>query len=192
MDVERKDSDKRLLQEIKSNDERAFRVLFDRYYGKLCDYGLFYLRNSTIAKEIVSDVFLKTWHRRMMLDPETTTLKAYLFTAVRNSALNHLRDAKSAHISLDDKEVAKIQSSYSAEGDMLFSEFEKMITDAIDSMPGRQAEVFKLSRFYSLTYQEIAETLSISSHTVQEHMTNALKHLRRTLKGQMLLGSRYE
>jgi RNA polymerase sigma-70 factor (family 1) len=192
MDVERKDSDKRLLQEIKSNDERAFRVLFDRYYGKLCDYALFYLRNATIAKEIVSDVFLRTWHRRMMLDAETTTLKAYLFTAVRNGALNHLRDARSVHVSLDDKEVAKIQSSSSAEGDMLYAEFEKMITDAIDSMPDRQAEVFRLSRFYNLTYQQIAETLSISPHTVQEHMINALKHLRRTMRDQALLGSRYE
>jgi hypothetical protein len=51
------------------------------------------VRSAAIAEEIVLDVFLHIWKIRQEL-PGITHLTTYLFTCVRNRALNHLRRKK--------------------------------------------------------------------------------------------------
>ena len=57
-----------------------------------------------------------------------------------------------------------------------------MINKAIDSLPEQCGNVFKLSRFENMKYNEIAEHLGISIKTVENHMGKALRLLREQLK----------
>ena len=51
----------------------------------------------------------------------------------------------------------------------------------IAELPDRRREVFELSRYERLTYQDIAERLEISVKTVETQMSRALRHLRERL-----------
>ncbi|MBO9572917.1 MAG: sigma-70 family RNA polymerase sigma factor, partial [Chitinophagaceae bacterium] len=57
-----------------------------------------------------------------------------------------------------------------------------IMEDAIEALPPRRKEIFKLSRNENLTYEQIAARLNISRSTVREHMVEALVFLRHYLK----------
>ena len=61
-------------------------------------------------------------------------------------------------------------------------ETEQLILKAIDELPGQCREVFLLSRYENLNYQEIAIKLKISQNTVRVQIFRALTHLRDVLK----------
>lgn len=175
--------DQALLVRIREDDEPAFKRLFMKYYSMLKAYAYTVVRNSFEAEEVVSDVFFKLWQGRGNLDA-SMNVRAYLFTAVRNQSLNYLRTNNVKQLTIE--EVVE-QKSPNVEDDIFYREYVQRIQTVIDAMPARQQEVFRLSRIHGLTYNEIAATLSISPHTVQEYMVNALKHLRNYIKDQRLL-----
>lgn len=69
----------------------AFQELFDRYYAPLCRFAEFWIRDSTSAEEVVLDVYTHIWQHAAKLRV-TGSVRAYLFRAVRNRSLNHIRD----------------------------------------------------------------------------------------------------
>ena len=50
-----------------------------------------------------------------------------------------------------------------------------------DRLPPRQQEVFKMSRDEHLTYKEIATRLNISEKTVERHINEAIKFLKKNI-----------
>jgi RNA polymerase sigma-70 factor (ECF subfamily) len=61
-------------------------------------------------------------------------------------------------------------------------ETEAAIRAAIDALPDRCSEIFKLSRYSEMSYAEIAEALDISVKTVENQMGRALRELRSKLR----------
>ena len=57
-------------------------------------------------------------------------------------------------------------------------ELRKEIHDAINELPDKCKEVFKLSYLHDMKNKEIADILGISLRTVEAHMYKALKYLR--------------
>jgi len=62
------------------------------------------------------------------------------------------------------------------------TELQKAIKGAIAKLPPQCRKVFELSRMEQMSYSKIAEELQISTNTVENHMSKALKMLRADLK----------
>lgn len=135
-----------------------------------------YVRDVDDAKSVVHDVFVALWEKYPTL-PADTNFKSYLFTAVRNRCLNHLRDKKKI-VALDavPDHVASVETD-----PMNAGELEGEIELALNSMPAKCREAFELSRIEGLKYAEIGERMGISVKTVEAHMTKALQILREHL-----------
>lgn len=169
-------ADKELLRLIKQDDQKALEVLFEKYYYRLCDFSFQYVRNFDLTEEIVSDVFLKIWIKRKKLKI-TGNFKAYIYTAARNQSLNYIQKENSELDSIEEQQFGIPSEKYNPEQELMFKEFENRIEGLINTLPSRRKQVFKLSRIEGLTYREIAKVLSISIHTVQNHMVQAVKQL---------------
>ena len=61
------------------------------------------------------------------------------------------------------------------------AEISNKINIAIEELPEKFREIFKLSRFENLKYQEIADKLQISVKTVEAQKSKALQHMRTKL-----------
>jgi len=61
------------------------------------------------------------------------------------------------------------------------------VQESINQLPPRSKEVFELSRYKGLSNQEISDKLGISIRTVETHISNSLKHLRRNIIIALLL-----
>lgn len=78
--------------------------------------------------------------------------------------------------------LEQLNYTFSSEEDI-----EKVIVNAIDKLPERCREIFLKSRIEGMKYREIAEELNISTNTVENHISIALKKLRVELKDYLPL-----
>jgi RNA polymerase sigma-70 factor (ECF subfamily) len=169
-----------LSQTIAILSENEFESLFKLYFKPLCGFSKGFVYDADAAHEIVQNVFVNLWQKRDALDLNQS-IKSYLYTSVRNRSLNYLRDHKKFRSSILDDELSHYEASpsaFSIEQDDL----QALIDQSIASLPEKCREVFELSRFEGLKYQEIADKLQISIKTVENQMGKALKVLREDLK----------
>jgi RNA polymerase sigma-70 factor (ECF subfamily) len=168
--------DKILLRQIKQDDQQALEELFKKYHSRLCEFAFQYVRSFDLTEEVVSDVFLKIWMKRETLTV-SGNFKAYLYTAVRNQAIDYIRKEEGLLESLESLQNETASGKYQPDEVLLFKEFKNHIEGLINTLPPRRRMIFKMSRLEKLTYREIADILSISVHTVQNQMVQAVKQL---------------
>ncbi len=150
-----------------------FEQLFKELFKPLCAFAMKYVRDLDDAKGLVHEVFVTLWEKFDKL-PGDTNYRSYLYTAVRNRSLNHIRDAKK-HVALEnvkEHEATEINTM------METSELEREIELGIQSLPEKCRIVFELNRQEGLKYAQIADKLGISIKTVEAQMSKALGVLR--------------
>ena len=132
------------------------------------------------AEEITQDVFVKFWEKCDSLAPDSS-IKSYLYRSVHNSCLNALKHEK-VRSAYREHIIKFLESTTSEEYERDQDYLRERISTEIDKLPPRCSEIFKLSRYDGLKYQEIAAHLNISVKTVEVQMGKALRVLRETLK----------
>jgi len=173
------EKDQQYFSAIKKGDKESFELLFKTYYKSLCFYALKFLDDYDNAEEVVQDVFINVWEKRnRILAP--SSVRNYLFGAVRNRSLNMLKHKKV----VDQHKMDNLKIQLEQADDDFLHEVDLMnkINAQIDALPPRRREIFILSREYGLKYREIADKLNISVKTVETQMGGALKTLRENLK----------
>jgi RNA polymerase sigma-70 factor (ECF subfamily) len=161
-------------------DEQALESLFRNHYIGLCRFANGYVKDQEAAKEIVQDAFVNLWEKRNTIDL-SKPVKSYLFTTVRNKCLNYLRDNKKFSSDLLALENLSNEGMFDQPDKLVESDIRSQIDRAIDELPEKCREIFKLSRYQHLKYQQIADQLHISVKTVETQMSKALQHMRSRL-----------
>lgn len=167
-----------MVAEIRTKED--FEQLFTTWYSQLCSYANGFLNDLDASEEIVQEVMIKIWTNRETLEINTS-IRSYLFRAVRNGCLNVLKqiNIREEYKSFREREDSSLQRSH--EEEVMISELEKKIRRAIDQLPLERRKVFIMSRYDGLTYRQIADKLGISVKTVESQMGKALKFLREEL-----------
>ncbi|WP_179351298.1 RNA polymerase sigma-70 factor [Winogradskyella vidalii] len=168
--------DIQLLQLSSKNNQQAFEEIFNRYWKRLYTYAYKIYNNNHVCEDIVQEVFVSLWRKN-----ETTivlNLEGYLFKSVKYKIANHIRDLKFSTKQLDYIESIPTDSVEYLE----YDELEKEVLLSIEKLPIKCREVFKLSRLEQKSNTEIAEKLNLSIRTVETHISNALKSLRKNAK----------
>lgn len=171
------ESETSLINKIKAGDEQAFVCLFEMYFSPLCRYIFLHINQKGIAEEIAIDIFMAIWEKRETLRIEVT-LKAYLFHSAKNRVLNYFRDNERFVLLNDFSTLDRFENDYTIET----QELERLITEAICSLPDNCKEVFIKSREENLSNKEIASQLNISVKTVESQVTKAVKYIKKHLE----------
>ncbi len=166
---------------IQEGDETAFEMIFKSHYEPLCNYAYSFLQDRDEAEETVQATFLNVWEKKEKITIETS-LKAYLYRAVRNSCLNAIKHAKVKKKHSDEAGLSLERSQDSVFQTVISSELDLKIGDALMVLPEQCRLIFKMSRFEELKYAEIATQLNISVKTVENQIGKALKIMRVQLK----------
>jgi len=171
------------LAPIAAGDAQALEHLFKAHYRPLCGFALGYLKDADQAEDIVQELFVRLWQDREGLSI-TTSVKSYLFTAVRNRCLNALAVKK--RMRPLDEEVHDAPMGEDREEDEL-TERAARVQAVIEALPTERRKIFRMSRNEGMKYHEIAERLGLSVKTVENQMGKALKTLREELADLMPL-----
>lgn len=161
-----------LLQLIKQDDEKAFKHLFDTYFVSLCRFMSLYLRDKQEIEELALSIFMNLWEGRADLTLKIS-FKAYLFQSARNRCLNALRDEKDT-VPIEGGE--EYGYALAADTSVEMEELNRLIEEAVCSLPDKCGQVYRKSREEGKTNQEIAGEMGISVKTVEAQITKALKY----------------
>lgn len=168
----------RWAEEIKQSNREAFDKLFRKLYPRLVYFAKGYTRDHAAAGDIAQDAFVALWQNRKDIDTERS-LKAYLYTMVRNRALNNIRDrAATVRLDVEEDELAGTDYQHNEYDEPARPQVAEQFEQWIEELPERQRETFKLSRYEGLDHEEIAGVMGISGKTVNNHMVAALSYLR--------------
>jgi len=147
-----------------------------------------YIHDEMAAEDIVSEALIKLWERmkRETIDP----VRPYLFTILKNSALDYLKHQtvkkevyNSMAVALNRELEIRTNALESSDPNDIFSiEIEHIIGTTLNSLPERTREIFILSRFGDKSHKEIATLMNISVKGVDYHILQAVKELRSNLK----------
>ena len=171
-----------IVASLRAGDERALESLFRTHYASLCDFAARYVGDGARAEELVQDLFADLWVRRQSLQVRDS-VRAYLFAAVRNRALNvRRRDAMESDWGQDEA-VAEVRSLHStpqsAEAAVEHADLRSRLDAALASLPERCRLVMHLRWREQMPYAEIASVMGISVKGVENQLARGLAALRR-------------
>ena len=172
---------------IKSGDQLIFKQVFNEYHEKLYYYILKKTQSAYLAEEVVQITFIKLWDHKENLN-EDYSISTQLFRIATTSLIDLIRKNNTSEILLkkliekgDDISINDIVGKLEAK------ELNNKIIKALNTLPPMRREVFKMSRFEEKSYSEIASELKISTKTVENHISRALKQLRPFLTSILIL-----
>ena len=164
-----------LIEKLRKNDRKAYSDLFDGYFDQLFTFALNMVFREDVANDIVQEVFIAIYEKSILKNYQGS-LKAYLYTSVRNRCYNYLRDAK-----VEDRNMALYAEAavYSDNVDMIDrEEILEKIREVLDELPEKCREVCRRRFFEGKKFEEIAEELDISESTARVQTHRGMEMLR--------------
>ena len=177
--------DNELVERLKKGDVEAFDLVYDKYSGKLYDFGLKYLRSTDEAEELVQSVFLKVWENYKNLKKESS-FKSYLFTIAYNDICKLFRKRNYLQKFINDTRDENFQLSTEIEDSIDYLSVLERVQQIVDKLPERLKTIFIKSRQEGKTTKEIAEEVGLSPGTVDNYISEALKFIRSLLQNEYL------
>lgn len=164
---------KNLQSAIADRDQNAFKHFFEYFFNPLVNYAYTYTLDRISAEDLVSELMLSVWNMGDKL-VEIKNIQYYLYRATKNRSLNALTKKRR----YEHEVIEQVDSLYLTPENILISkESSRHIQEAIESLPTKCRTVFIMIRDNQMTYQEVADILKISVHTVNRHLQDALHKL---------------
>jgi len=180
-----------IVQQTAEGDEIAFNKLFELYRNRLYSYMIKITKSKEVAEEATLDVFLKIWKMKSSLN-EINNFEAFLFRLAHNKAIDYQNTAKKSQLYQQqiwsDMEDLVIETNH-ADENILKIETERNIKLSINKLSPQRQEAFRLSREEFLSYDEIADRMQISKHTVRNHIASSLEFIKSRLEDATVLTS---
>lgn len=178
-------SDSELAEFISKGDHRAFREIYDRYFGVIYSFSRKMLQDDGHAEDITQDIFTVLYERMGVL--KIVSLRSYLYQSARYAIIDYGR--KNQHR----VEYMKGLGDYYERGEwttdnaVIENELSNLIEEEIANLPVKMRAVFELSRKHYLSNKEIAEQTGLSEGTVRLQIHHAISRLRSRLTMFILL-----
>lgn len=168
----------RLLSEGNSD---AFYYLIRIYFPIYCNISTKIVSDADAAQDITHNIFIKVWESRKQFS-DFEAIKKYLYTAVKNASLNHLRNKQREKARHELFALTHYDTVEADTGEIIHAELMAAVRKAIDQLPAKMRQVFILSYVEQLSNEEVAEKLQLSYQTVRNQKSRALLILRGLLK----------
>jgi RNA polymerase sigma-70 factor (ECF subfamily) len=168
---------------------RTFNLLYTDYRKRFIHFANTYVRDMAVAEDITADAFIHYWENGDSLRPDTHA-PAYLLGVIRNKCLTYLRHRQMRevveeklrnHATWELRTRMEMLEACNPE-ELFLAEIRMIVERTLASLPGQTRRIFMMSRYWNLSYKEIAEQSDMTVKGVEFHISKALKYLRINLK----------
>jgi RNA polymerase sigma-70 factor (ECF subfamily) len=186
--------DRELVARIRGGDQRAFRLLFERYHRRAFAVAFGVVKNKEDALDVVQDGFVKV-HRHIDKFHGNSSFYTWLYRIVMNLAIDHVRRRKNAKGLEYDDSVRREADDVAGDGALLprvldanpgktvaRRELLGRIQAALDELPEYHRAVILLREIEGLSYEEMAQTLGVPKGTIMSRLFHARKKMQASLR----------
>jgi RNA polymerase sigma-70 factor, ECF subfamily len=174
-----------LLDRIVARDEQAVAELYDRHHRLLFGLILRILRDRSEAEEVLQEVFVLVWTRAETYNVALGSPAAWLVRIARNRGIDRLR-ANSVRVRAAESAPLP-EAAESPETSAAFSEQQRAVAYALQSLPADQRLLIEQAYFLGLTQSELAERFNLPLGTVKTRIRTGMIALRERLS-QVYIG----
>ena len=183
------DPDVRLMLQVRDDNAAAFEELVMRYQGRLITVLSHTLSDPQQAEDLAQDVFLRVYRARKTY-VASAKFSTWLFTIANNVASNARRSkARRKEVNLVSRQsgempanpldhLAKAASGLMPTRLLDKAEMAEVVRLAMDSLNDRQRLALLLSKFEGMSYEDIAQTMGISTQAIKSLLSRARSNLR--------------
>jgi RNA polymerase sigma-70 factor (ECF subfamily) len=166
------------LQACARGDRSALQRLYDQEAARMIGVARRIVRRAELAEEVVHDVFVQIWRRAGTFDAQLGSARAWIYTLVRNRALNVVRDGARLDL-LDAQALTEVRDREALVGDAL----ERLATDSrlrrcLDAIDNEKRDSLILSYVAGYSHGEIAGLLGVPLGTAKSWVRRALASLK--------------
>ncbi len=170
-------SDEALMAAWRAGDERAFRVLFERYRGRVTNYAWQMVRRREVAEEVCLEAFCRlvegAWR-------PSGSFRSFLYTVVHRLCLDALRRRSRRDRALLRLRVPRPEPP-GPDAMTQDAQQRAQLTDALAALPEEHRAVLLLYYHQELRSREVAEVLGLEDHQVRSRLSYARRLLRQQL-----------
>jgi RNA polymerase sigma factor (sigma-70 family) len=173
---------------FKNGDWEAYTSLYNDYFKLLNNYGYKFTKDINLIEDAIHDLFVRLWTTRNNLgDP--ASVKNYLYKSLRNTILRKMQAGEKFSVIDADAYPSGFEVSYSNEpvSSIEERELQATIKNIINTLPPRQQEIIYLRFYEDLSYEEIADIMSININSTYKLLYKALQNLQQIPGTSLLL-----
>jgi RNA polymerase sigma-70 factor (ECF subfamily) len=174
------DPDVALMLRVQQGDRPAFSELLERNHRRVLNLAYRYLKDRSLAEDVVQETFLKIYKARDRYRPDAK-FSSYMLRIASNICLSRLRRKQPLRLGgeSDEGSIEHVDTGGVKPGEaMLSGELEERVRAAVDALPDRQRMAILLNKFEGLDYSEVAKQLGLSASATK----SLLHRARMTLK----------
>jgi RNA polymerase sigma-70 factor (ECF subfamily) len=170
------------IQDLRKGSYLAFNKIYDLCADSLYGFVLLHTKSPSVAEDIVQDTFLRIWKIRETLSEEGS-FKSLLFTIANHLIIDAFRQQINKPAFEDYIRFAEDEglTENTIEEQISYDDFIEKLAHAKQQLTKGQRTIFEMSKEEGLSIPEIAKILNISTQTVKNQLTLALKTLRTEL-----------
>ena len=180
--MEHEQADDTVWESFKKGDWKSYTKLYDDHYRSLNNYGYKFTRDVSLIEDCIHDLFVKLWNNRANLGTPVS-IRHYLYKALRGILFRKIKSHARFTIIQDDDPAFDVEVSYDSK--LIIKEEEQelqhVIQKALHELPARQREIVFLRFYEGLSYEEIAEVMSIHVSSVYKLWYKVLEKLKSSL-----------
>ncbi len=160
-------------------DAKAFEIIYDQYAKSIYRFIMRRINHQEDSKEIAQDIFIWLWANREKL--QILSVSNYLFAMCKYRISVYIRSQQCRKKHAVHIHYISEFTGHTTEEMINLSDLKATITRQVSQLSPKCQEVFRMSREEHLPIARIAEIMNISTSTVENYITSALKHLRTNL-----------
>jgi RNA polymerase sigma-70 factor (ECF subfamily) len=181
MSSEFADPDIELMLRFQKGDERCFEELVKKHTRGLLNLVFRYLGDASRAEDVSQDIFVKVYRARMKYEPKAK-FSTWLYRIAVNHCLNEIRARKNQpSLATPINDLLEEPQGQDPDARLSQAELHQAVKAAINALPENQRMAVILARYEEMTYDEIAEAMSMSLEAVKSVLFRAKENLKLSL-----------
>jgi RNA polymerase sigma-70 factor (ECF subfamily) len=174
--------DHSLIVRIAAGDKAAMHTLYSRERLRVYRFLLRIVRNSTVAEDLLSDVFLEVWNKAGRFEGRSA-ISTWILGIARFKALSALRQKTGVEL---DEQIVNTLRDPSEDPEHLVSRQDTgdALRRCIGQLSAKHAEIVDLVYYHEKSVAEVAQIVGIPENTVRTRMFFARKKLAELLKAE--------
>jgi len=171
-------NDQTLINRCLKGDEKAQRLLFDRYAPRMMSVCMRYMKDEQEAKDVLQDGFVKVF-KHLKKYVYSGNLESWIRKVIVNTALDQLRKNTKFEYTIDIGNIEyKVEALERTTDNILAEDLMKLIQE----LPDTYKTVFNLFAIEGFSHKEISNMLQIAENTSKSNYFRAKAMLRNKIE----------